>query len=196
MSEPNSFHMSPEEFRRQGHAVVDWIADYHSRIESFPVLPRVQPGEIRSKLPPNAPENGQAFDQILGDIERIILPGITHWQSPNFYAYFPSNTSGPGILGDLLSSGFGVQGMLWSTSPACTELETHVLDWLVTALGLPERFRSSSTGGGVIQDTASSAVLCAVLAARERATNSESNRSGIKEKLVAYTSNQAHFAVE
>ena len=109
MSESKSFHMSPEEFRRQGHAVVDWIADYRSRVESFPVLSRVQPGEIRSKLPPNAPERGESFDQILGDIERVILPGITHWQSPNFYAYFPSNSSGPGILGDLLSSGLGVQ---------------------------------------------------------------------------------------
>jgi len=119
--EPRSFHMSPEEFRRQGHAVVDWIADYHSRIESFPVLSRVRPGEIRSKLPPAAPEHGEAFDQILSDIDRVILPGITHWQSPNFYAYFPANASGPAILGDLLSSGLGVQGMLWSTSPACTE---------------------------------------------------------------------------
>ena len=94
MSEPKSFHMSPEEFRRHGHAVVDWIADYHSRIESFPVLSRAQPGEIRSKLPPGAPEQGEAFDQILSDIERVILPGITHWQSPNFYAYFPANASG------------------------------------------------------------------------------------------------------
>ena len=162
--------MSPEEFRRQGHAVVDWIADYHSRIESFPVLSRVQPGEIRAKLPPSAPEHGEAFDQILGDIERVILPGITHWQSPNFYAYFPANASGPAILGDLLSSGLGVQGMLWSTSPACTELETHVLDWLVPMLGLPEKFLSTGSGGGVIQDTASSASLCALLAARERAT--------------------------
>jgi len=101
MSEPKSFHMSPEEFRRQGHAVVDWIADYHSRIESFPVLSRVQPGEIRSKLPPSAPEHGEAFEQILGDIERVILPGITHWQSPNFYAYFPANASGPAILGEV-----------------------------------------------------------------------------------------------
>ena len=142
--------MSPEEFRRQGHAVVDWIADYHSRIESFPVMSRVQPGEIRSKLPPRAPEQGEGFDHILGDIERVILPGITHWQSPNFYAYFPSNGSGPGILGDLLSSGLGVQGMLWSTSPACTELETQMLDWLVPMLGLPEKFLSSSSGGGVI----------------------------------------------
>ena len=133
MSEPKSFHMSPEEFRRQGHVVVDWIADYHSRIESFPVLSRAQPGEIRSKLPPNAPEHGEAFEQILGDLERVILPGITHWQSPNFYAYFPANASGPAILGDLVSSGLGVQGMLWSTSPACTELETHVLDWLAVS---------------------------------------------------------------
>src|SRR6202011_2656910 len=196
MSEPKSFHMSPEEFRRQGHAVVDWIADYHSRIESFPVLSRVKPGEIRSKLPPNAPEQGEAFDQILGDIERVILPGITHWQSPNFFAYFPSNNSAPSILGDLLSSGLGVQGMLWSTSPACTELETHVLDWLVPMLGLPEKFHSSSTGGGVIQDTASSAALCALLAGRERATNYTSNQKGCDGRLVAYASTQTHSSLE
>src|ERR1700724_1814552 len=196
MSEPKSFHMSPEEFRRQGHAVVDWIADYHSRIESFPVLSRVQPGEIRSKLPPNAPEQGEAFDQILGEIERVILPGITHWQSPNFYAYFPANASGPAILGDLLSSGLGVQGMLWSTSPACTELETHVLDWLVPMLGLPEKFLSSSSGGGVIQDTASSAALCALLAARERATNYASNQNGCDGRIVAYASTQTHSSLQ
>src|SRR6202158_3822030 len=196
MSEPKSFHMSPEEFRRQGHAVVDWIAYYHSRIESFPVLSRAQPGEIRSKLPPNAPEQGEAFDQILGDIERVILPGITHWQSPNFYAYFPANASGPAILGDLLSSGLGVQGMLWATSPACTELETHVLDWLVPMLGLPRKFLSTSDGGGGIQDTASSAPLCALLAARERATNFTSNKRGCDGKLVAYTSSQAHSSIE
>ncbi len=196
MPNTKSFHMSPEEFRRQGHAVVDWIADYMSRVESFPVLSRVQPGEIRSQLPPNAPQRGEAFDQILADVERVILPGITHWQSPNFYAYFPANASGPAILGDLLSSGFGVQGMLWSTSPACTELETHVLDWLVPALGLPEKFLSSSTGGGVIQDTASSASLCALLAARERTTHFASNRRGCDGKLVAYCSTQTHSSVE
>jgi len=196
MSEPKSFHMSPEEFRRQGHALVDWIADYHSRIESFPVLSRVKPGEIRSKLPPNAPEQGEAFNQILGDIEHVILPGITHWQSPNFYAYFPANASGPAILGDLLSAGLGVQGMLWSTSPACTEVETHVLDWLVPMLGLPEKFLSTSSGGGVIQDTASSASLCAVLAARERATKFASNRKGGDGRLTAYCSSQTHSSVE
>ena len=197
MSEPKSFHMSPEEFRRQGHAVVDWIADYHSRVESFPVLSRANPGEIRSKLPPAAPEHGEAFEQILGDIERVILPGITHWQSPNFYAYFPANASGPAILGDLLSSGLGVQGMLWSTSPACTELETHVLDWLVSMLGLPEKFLStSSAGGGVIQDTASSASLCALLAARERSTEFTSNRKGCDGRLIAYCSTQTHSSIE
>ena len=112
---------------------------------------------------------------------------MTHWQSPNFYAYFPSNASGPAILGDLLSSGLGVQGMLWATSPACTELETHVLDWLVHMLDLPRKFLSTSSGGGVIQDTASSASLCALLAARERATNFASNARGCDGKLVAYT---------
>jgi aromatic-L-amino-acid/L-tryptophan decarboxylase len=132
----------------------------------------------------------------LTDMDRVILPGITHWQSPNFYAYFPCNASGPAILGDLLSSGLGVQGMLWATSPACTELETHVLDWLVEILALPEKFRSTSTGGGVIQDTASSASLCALLAARERATNFSTNKEGCNGKLVAYTSSQAHSSIE
>ena len=196
MSDAKSFHMSPDEFLRYGHAVVDWIADYQSRVESFPVLSRVGPGEIRSKLPATAPEHGEGFDKILADIDRVILPGITHWQSPNFFAYFPANASGPGILGDLLSSGFGVQGMLWSTSPACTELETHVLDWLVPMLGLPEKFLSTGSGGGVIQDTASSASLCALLAARERATQFVSNRKGCDGRLVAYCSTQTHSSVE
>ncbi len=196
MSEPKSFHMSPEEFRRQGHAVVDWIADYHSRVESFPVLSQVKPGEIRSNLPATAPQQGESFEKIFGDIERIILPGITHWQSPNFYAYFPSNSSGPAILGDLLSSGLGVQGMLWSTSPACTELETHVLDWLVPMLRLPEKFLSTSSGGGVIQDTASSSSLCALLSARERTTKFDSNRKGCDGRLTAYCSTQTHSSIE
>src|SRR5713226_2133467 len=155
-----SFHMTPDDFRRHGHAVVDWIADYYARIESFPVLSRAEPGQIRASLPADPPVKGEPFPAILADMERLILPGVTHWQSPNFYAYFPSNASGPAILGDLLSSGLGVQGMLWATSPACTELETHVLDWLVPMLGLPEKFlsssgSSSSSGGGVIQDAAS-----------------------------------------
>ena len=188
--------MTPEEFRRHGHAVVDWIADYQSRVESFPVLSQVKPGEIRAALPASPPAHGEPFDVLLNDVERLILPGVTHWQSPNFFAYFPCNASGPGILGDLLSSGLGVQGMLWSTSPACTELEAHVMDWLVGMLGLPDKFLSSSTGGGVIQDTASSAALCALLAARERATNYVSNKKGCDGKLVAYASTQTHSSLQ
>jgi aromatic-L-amino-acid decarboxylase len=188
--------MSPEDFRRHGHEVIDWIADYYSRIESFPVLSQVKPGQIRESLPSRAPANGEPFRDLLKDVDRLILPGVTHWQSPNFFAFFPGNASGPGILGDLLSSGLGVQGMLWATSPACTELETRVLDWLVPALGLPDKFLSTSNGGGVIQDTASSATLCAVLAARERATNFDSNRQGCRGNLVAYTSAQAHSSIE
>jgi aromatic-L-amino-acid/L-tryptophan decarboxylase len=195
-SATKSFHMSPDDFRRHGHEVIDWIADYYSRIESFPVLSPAKPGEIRESLPASAPPKGEQFGDILNDVEKLILSGVTHWQSPNFFAFFPSNASGPAILGDLLSSGLGVQGMLWATSPACTELETRVLDWLVPALGLPEKFLSAKTGGGVIQDTASSATLCAVLAARERATNLASNNEGCRGGLVAYTSAQAHSSIE
>jgi aromatic-L-amino-acid/L-tryptophan decarboxylase len=196
MPENNARHMSPAEFRRHGHEVIDWIADYYERIEDFPVLSRVAPGEIRAKLPARAPENGEPFAALLADIDNIILPGVTHWQSPNFYAYFTCNASGPSILGDLLSSGLGVQGMLWATSPACTELETHVLDWLVPMLGLPEKFLSSSTGGGVIQDTASSSTLCALLCARERATQFASNQRGCDGRLVVYASTQTHSSLE
>jgi len=196
MTEPKSFHMTPEEFRRRGRAVVDWIADYQERVERFPVLSRVKPGEVRAGLPPEAPARGEPFEAVLEDLERVILPGITHWQSPNFFAYFPSNGSGPAILGDLLSSGLGVQGMLWATSPACTELETLVLDWLAGMLGLPERFLSGGAGGGVIQDTASSAALCALLAGRERATGWKSNERGGDGRLVAYASDQAHSSIE
>ena len=170
MEEKQNYHMSPDEFREYGKMVIDWIADYYSEVENYPVLSQVAPGQVRSTLPKSFPVKGENFEHILADLNRQILPGITHWQSPNFFAYFPANTSGPAILGDLISSGLGVQGMLWATSPACTELETHVLDWLAEMLALPEKFRSSSSGGGVIQDSASSAVLCAVLAAR-RARN-------------------------
>jgi aromatic-L-amino-acid decarboxylase len=188
--------MSPDDFRRHGHAVVDWIASYLERVETFPVLSQVKPGEIRAGLPANPPTHGEPFETILADIDKLILPGVTHWQSPNFFAYFPGNGSGPGILGDLLSSGLGVQGMLWATSPACTELETHVLDWLARMLALPEKFLSTSAGGGVIQDTASSASLCALLCARERATGFASNQNGCDGKLVAYISSQAHSSIE
>ncbi len=194
--ERDSFHMTPEEFRLHGKAVVDWIADYYEKLERLPVLSSVSPGEIRASLPPDPPQHGEPFEKILEDVGKLVLPGVTHWQSPNFFAYFPANASGPAVLGDLISSGLGVQGMLWVTSPACTELETHVLDWLVDMLALPEKFRSSGRGGGVIQDTASSASLCALLAARERATRFEANESGCDGRLVAYASTQAHSSIE
>ncbi|MCP4757326.1 MAG: aminotransferase class V-fold PLP-dependent enzyme [Proteobacteria bacterium] len=188
--------MTPEEFRRHGRAVVDWIADYYENIESYPVLSQVRPGEIRSALPAQPPMKNEAFEEILKDVEKLILPGITHWQSPNFFAYFPANASGPAILGELLSAGFGVQGMLWSTSPACTELETHVLDWMVDMMGLPEKFKSDSKGGGVIQDSASSATLCALLTARGRATDYQCNQTGCQGDLVVYASDQTHSSLE
>jgi aromatic-L-amino-acid decarboxylase len=175
--------VTPDEFRRHGHAVVDWVARYMAEVGEYPVVSQVEPGAVRARLPAHPPEEPEPFERILADLDEVILPGITHWQSPSFFAYFPANASGPAILGDLVSAGLGVQGMLWATSPACTELETHVLDWLAELLGLPETF----AGNGVIQDTASSAILCALLAARERAADGA---------LTVYTSTQAHSAVE
>ncbi|UCC76357.1 MAG: aminotransferase class V-fold PLP-dependent enzyme [Anaerolineales bacterium] len=196
MSEEKSFHMTPEEFRQHGRAVLDWLARYEQEIESFPVLSQVEPGQVRASLPAEPPLLGESFETILRDVDQLIIPGLTHWQSPSFFAFFPANASGPAILGELLSAGLGVQGMLWATSPACTELETHVLDWLVDMLGLPPHFKSEGTGGGVIQDSASSASLCALLAARERATDYNSNERGCDGRLVAYASTQAHSSIE
>src|SRR6266508_2001803 len=173
-----SAHMTPEQFRRHGYEVVDWIADYYDRIESLPVLSQAEPGAVRAALPAEPPEQGEPFDAVLRDLDEVILPGITHWQHPSFFAYFPANASGPAILGDLLTSGLGVQGMLWATSPAATELETHVLDWLVELLDLPKRFRSDGPGGGVIQHTASDAALVALLAALHRASDGATEHAG------------------
>ncbi|MEX2523408.1 MAG: pyridoxal-dependent decarboxylase [Gammaproteobacteria bacterium] len=188
--------MNNEDFRRHGHTVIDWLADYYEKVESLPVQSRAAPGDLRRLLPPHPPENGEDFEGILKDMDRLILPGITHWQSPRFFAYFPANVSPPSVLGELLSAGLGVQGMLWATSPACTELESHIMDWLVEALELPRVFRSDAAGGGVIQDSASSATLCALLAARERKTSGLGNRRGCDGTLVAYASSQAHSSIE
>jgi len=194
--EDHGRHMSSEEFRANGKALVDWIADYWDRVENLPVLSRVAPGEVRAALPAHPPERGEPFSAMMGDVDRVILPGLTHWQSPNFFAYFPSNISAPSVLGELLCAGLGVQGMLWATSPACTELETHVLDWMVEMMGLPAHFRSDSSGGGVIQDTASSAALCALVAARERAMDGAASRIGTDARLTVYVSTQTHSSVE
>ena len=191
-----SYHMTPDEFRQHGHELVEWIARYYEQVEQMPVLSRVAPGDVRSQLPLDPPATGETFGEMMADVERIILPGITHWQSPNFFAFFPANTSGPAILGELLSAGLGVQGMIWATSPACTELETHVMDWMAQLLDLPPAFHSTGSGGGVIQESASSAALCALIAARERATSLASNAHGCDGRLVAYASTQAHSSIE
>jgi aromatic-L-amino-acid decarboxylase len=183
--------MSPDEFRRRAHAAVEWVARYMERLEDLPVRAQVEPGEVRAALPAEAPERPEDWSAILADLDRVVVPGTTHWQSPSFFAYFNGNTSGPAVIGDLVAAGLGVQGMLWSTGPASTEVETLTLDWLAGLLGLPDRFLSTGPGGGVIQDGASSANLCALLAARERA-------GGFTElsRLVAYTSAEAHSSVE
>lgn len=188
--------MTPSQFRKEGKKIIDWIADYYEDIENMPVLSQVKPGDIKESLPKSAPQTGESMDEMMRDLDEKIMPGITHWQSPNFFAYFNANTSFPSILGDLVSSGLGVQGMIWATSPAATELETRVLDWLAEMMDMPESFKSTSTGGGVIQDTASTAALTAIIAARERATNFQSNEKGLEEKLVAYISTQTHSSVE
>ncbi len=192
----SGYHLEADEFRRLGHQLIDWIADYQQKVETLPVLSQVKPGQVRSLLPAAAPEQGESWGRIMADVNRIIMPGITHWQSPNFFAYFPANSSGPAVLGDLLSAGLGVQGMLWTTSPACTELETHIMDWLVDMLGLPAHFKSSQSGGGVIQDSASSAALCALLAGRERATQFSGNEKGLRAPLTVYASSQTHSSIE
>jgi aromatic-L-amino-acid decarboxylase len=189
-------HMSPEEFRRYGKQVVDWIADYLDTVESHSVRSRLRPGEVRAELPEHPPEHGEPYERVLADLERVVLPGITHWQHPNFFAYFPANATGPAILGDLLSAGLGVQGMMWATSPACTELETVVLDWLAELLGLPAHFRTDAAGGGVIKDSASSASLVAVLAALHRASGGKIGADGITGRYTIYVSSQTHSALE
>ncbi|MGH3748657.1 MAG: pyridoxal-dependent decarboxylase, partial [Micromonosporaceae bacterium] len=137
-------HMTPEEFRRHGRALVDWIADYWDGIEQHPVQSQAPPGAVADLLPDAPPDAGEPFEPVLADLARVVMPGLTHWQHPSHFGYFPANTSGPSVLGDLLCAGLGVQGMLWSTSPACTELETTMLDWLADLLDLPRRFRSAS----------------------------------------------------
>ena len=186
-------HMTPEEFREHGRAVIDWIADYWERIESLPVASSVQPGDIRELLPQSAPEEPEPFDDLLADLDRVVVPGITHWQHPGWFAYFPANNSPPSVLADTVSAGLGLIGLLWSASPALTEVESHMLDWLVDLLDLPEHWKTTASGGGVLQGSASDATHVALVAARHRAAE----RSGQPAtQMVAYTSAQAHSSVE
>jgi aromatic-L-amino-acid decarboxylase len=192
--------MSPEQFREYGHAVVDWVADYWSSLhrgpDRHPVRPPIAPGAVAALLPAAPPERGEPFAELLADLDRVVVPGTTHWQHPSFFAYFPGNTSGPSVLGDLVSSGLGTQGMLWSSGPACTEVETVMLDWLAQLLDLPARFRSTGTGGGVIQDSASSANLVALLAALHRASGGRWRDEGVAGGYTVYTSTEGHSSIE
>ena len=186
--------MTPDQFRDLGHRVVNWIAAYMEAVETLPVSPEVSPGQIASMLPQAPPERAgpHTWDDIFTDLNEIIVPGLTHWQSPNFFGFFPCNASGPAILGEMLSAGLNVNGMLWATSPAVTELETRMLDWMAQAYGLPYAFQSASAGGGCIQGTASEATLVALLAARRRALSQD---PACADRLIAYASTQAHSSV-
>lgn len=189
-----------EEFRKYGHRMVDFIADYYRDIAEYPVRSQVQPGYLECQLPTAAPEDPESLDDVLADVQSKIIPGVTHWQSPSFFAFYPANFSTAGFLGDMLSGGLNVIGFSWISSPAATELEQIVLDWLGKLLQLPEEFLFSGGGGGVIQGTASEAVCVAMLAARKRAVAklmaegaSETEAFG---RLTGYVSDQTHVSVQ
>ncbi len=183
--------LTPDEFRHWGRELVDWIADYWEELDDLPVQPEVEPGEIRRRLPDRAPEKPEPFEHIVADLDSIVKEGLTNWQSPNWFAYFPGNASFPAILGELVSAGVGQQGMLWSTSPASTEIEAHMMDWLVDLLGLPQGWKTTGPGGGVIQGSASDATHIALVVARQLAGEDHS-----LEQLVAYASEETHSSIE
>ena len=184
--------MTPDEFRKHAHELVEWMADYMENVENYPVKSSVEPGEIFSKIPDSPPTHPESFDSIIKDIDEIIIPGITHWQSPNFFAYFPANTSPPSILAEMLIATLGSQCMIWETSPAAAELEEKMMIWLRDLIGLPSGFE------GVIQDTASTATLAAIITAREKITNFSINSEGAEHAgtLKVYCSDQTHSSVE
>lgn len=189
--------MNADEFRAAGHELIELIVGYLEGIEERPVLPGLEPGDVRAQLPEHPPAAPEPWADVLADVERVILPGTVGWQHPAWFAYFPSNVGYASILAELLSAGLGQQGMSWVTSPACTEVETLMLDWMHALLDLPVRFRSTSEhGGGVIQGSASEAVLVAILAARWRATGGAVNATGDTTRLTAYLSAHTHSAAE
>jgi aromatic-L-amino-acid/L-tryptophan decarboxylase len=184
--------MTPEEFRAQGHRIVDWIADYRERVGKLPVMPSVRPGDVARSLPPEPPVHGESLDSIVADLDRLILRGVTHWQHPKFFGYFPANASLASVLGDMVSTGLGVIGLSWQSGPALTELEEVTTDWMRRMVGL------SAAWSGVIQDTASTSTLVALLCARERASGYSLNAgglAGVKRPLVVYASEQSHSSV-
>src|SRR5207248_9184746 len=185
--------MTPEEFREHGHRLVDFIADYRAGIEGRRVGSAVAPGEVKGQLPGAPPEEPEGFDAVLRDVERVVLPGLTHWQHPSFFGYFPSNASAASVLGDYLSTGLGVLGLSWQSSPALTELEEVVTDWVRQMVGLAPAW------SGVIQDTASAPTLVALLCAREKSSNFSLSRGGLQARngpLTVYASAHSHSSVE
>jgi aromatic-L-amino-acid decarboxylase len=197
----DAMHMSGGEFEQHARTIAAWIARYWGSVESMPVRSRVAPGEVFDALPATPPEEAQGvWTSLVDELDATVVPGLTHWQHPSFFGYFPANATGPAVLGELLSAGLGVQGMLWSTSPACTEIEMRVMDWLANAYGLPDdfthaaRLTGAGAGGGVIQSTASEATLVALVAARHRALRGlgEDER---EPHLTLYASSEAHASV-
>lgn len=184
--------MNNDEFRKQAHQFVDWMADYYEEVEKYPVKSKVKPGEVGARIPPSPPSRGEGMEKIFKDFKDIIIPGITHWQSPNFFAYFTANSSYPSVLAEMLTATLGAQCMIWETSPAATELEEKVMDWLKQMLGLP------AIMNGVIQDTASTSTLVAILTARERASGYQINADGFTNHLnmKVYCSSETHSSIE
>ena len=185
--------MTPDEFRAVGHRLIDWIADYRAGLADRPVMARTEPGEIRAALPSDPPVQPEGFDAIVRDLDAILGPGLTHWQHPSFFGYFPANAPLSSVLGDFLSTGLGVLGLSWQACPALTELEEVVVDWMRRMVALPDAFR------GVIQDSASTSTLVALISARERSTDYGLARGGLQAEarpLVVYASGQAHSSVE
>ncbi|KAJ1429532.1 Pyridoxal-phosphate binding site [Sesbania bispinosa] len=186
--------LDPEEFKRQGYMMIDFLADYYRNVGNYPVLSNVEPGYLRKRLPSSAPSCPESIESILDDVQQHIIPGITHWMSPNYYAYFPSSGSIAGFMGEMLSTGFSVVGFNWLSSPAATELETIVMDWLGQVLNLPKSFLFSGNGGGVLLGTTCEAILCTLVAARDK-TLSKVGRENIG-KLVVYGSDQTHSSLQ
>ncbi len=181
--------MNRDEFREWGYRCVDWVSDYFENVGDYPVRPALRPGDITAQLPEDAPLKGESMDAVFDDFRKIVVPGMTHWQHPSWFAYFSANNSPPSVLAELLTAGMGAQCMIWETSPAAAELEEVVLEWLRKLLGLPAGL------SGVIQDTASTASLVAILTAREQVTDYGSNLRGLRESLRVYVSEEAHSSV-
>jgi len=184
--------MDADEFKRWGYEIVDWIADYFNNIEKYDVKPNIEPGYVINQLPQTPPENSEKFENIIDDFKKIIVPGMTHWQHPKFFGYFPANTSFPSIAAEFLTSALAAQCMMWQTSPAAAELEELTMDWLRQMIGLPNDFT------GVIQDTASTATLCSILTAREKYSSFDINAKGFSgdEQFRVYCSSEAHSSIE